>query len=78
MKKIKRIHYHGIKLTAVDFSIWNSYFDYDDTIKKSKERMSNNEQLKLIEENAKWIKNIRDEKSHPLNYTKYKERLEIA
>lgn len=66
------------KIDSTDFSVWDSYFDYDETIKKSKERMSNNEQLKLIEESAKWIKKIRDEKSHPLNYSEYKERLEIA
>lgn len=66
------------KIDSADFSIWNSYFDYDETIKKSKERMSNNEQLKLIEESAQWIKTIRDEKMHPLNYSKYKERLDIA
>ena len=66
------------KIDAVDFELWDSYFDYDDTIKKSKERMSNNEQLKLIEESAKWIKTIRDENTHPLNYSKYKQRLVLS
>lgn len=64
------------KISPVGFSQWNSYFDYDLTIKKSKERMSNNEQLKLIDENAQWIKKIRDENTHPLSYDKFKERLE--
>ena len=66
------------KIDAADYSFWDSYFDYDSTIKKSNERMSNNEQLKLIEESAKWIKTIRDENTHPLNYSKYKQRLEIS
>lgn len=66
------------KIGAVDFSLWDSYFDYDNTIKKSKERMSNNEQLMLIEESAKWIKRIRDENEHPLNYKKYKLRLDLS
>lgn len=66
------------KIDAVDFKLWDSYFDYDDTIKKSNERMSNNAQLMLIEESAKWIKTIRDENSHPLNYIKYKQRLDIS
>ena len=66
------------KIDAVDFSLWDSYFDYDSTIKKSKERMSNNEQLKLIEESARWIKTIRDENTHPLKYSKYKQRLDIS
>lgn len=64
------------KISPVDYKVWDSYFDYDETIKKSKERMSNNAQLKLIEENAKWVKKIRDENLHPLNYKKYKQRLD--
>lgn len=66
------------KISAVDFKLWDSYFDYENTIKKSKERMSNNEQLKLIEESARWIKKIRDENEHPLNYEKYKQRMELS
>ncbi len=66
------------KIDAVDFSLWESYFDYDTTISKSNERMSNSEQLKLIDESAKWIKTIRDENIHPLNYDLYKQRLELS
>ncbi len=65
-------------IDEVDYNLWDSYFDYDATIKKSKERLSNNDQLKLIEESAKWLKIIRDENVHPLNYDLYKQRLEIA
>ena len=65
-------------IDEVDYNLWDSYFDYDATIKKSKERLSNNDQLKLIEESAKWVKIIRDENVHPLNYDLYKQRLEIA
>ena len=66
------------KIEAVDYNLWDSYFDYDTTISKSKERMSSSEQLKLIDESAKWIKAIRDENVHPLNYEKYKQRLELS
>jgi len=66
------------KIDAVDFSLWDSYFDYEQTIQKSKERMSSNEQLKLIQESAMWIKKIRDENVHPLNYEKYKQRLDLS
>ena len=48
------------KIAPAEYTIWDSYFDYDATIEKSKERMQNSEQLKLIDENAKWIKTIRD------------------
>ncbi|MBT8394416.1 MAG: carboxy terminal-processing peptidase [Bacteroidia bacterium] len=65
-------------IDEVDYNLWDSYFDYDTTIQKSKERLINNPQLKLIEESAKWVKTIRDEKVHPLNYEIYKQRLELA
>lgn len=65
------------KIEAVDYDFWDSYFDYDTTIKKSQERMSNNEQLKLIEENAKWVKTRMDENTHALNYTAYKQKIEL-
>ena len=65
------------KIEAVDYAFWDSYFDYDTTIKKSQERMSNNEQLKLIEENAKWVKTRMDENTHALNYNAYKQKIEL-
>lgn len=37
--------------------------------------MAVNPQIKLIEENAKWIKEQQDNTSYPLNYNAYKERL---
>jgi carboxyl-terminal processing protease len=65
------------KIDATDYSLWNSYFDYDSTIKKSKERMAKSEQLKLIDENAQWINNIREGNIYPLNYKAYKSKLEL-
>ncbi|ULC60919.1 carboxy terminal-processing peptidase [Flaviramulus sp. BrNp1-15] len=65
------------EIDAAVYTPWENYFDYDTTIKKSEERMSNNEQLKLIEENAKWVKSKIDETVFSLNYSKYKEKLEL-
>ncbi len=64
------------KIEAAPFTVWGSYFDYDATIKKSNERMSNSEQLKLIDDNARWIKKIRDNKEFSLNYKKYRAKLD--
>ena len=64
------------KIEAVDYAFWDSYFDYDTTIENSRERMSNNAQLKLIEENAKWVKTRMDENAHTLNYNEYKSKLD--
>src|SRR5690554_4162842 len=65
------------KIDSVDYNIWEGYFDYSETIKKSSQRMGNNEQLKLIGENAKWIKTRMDENIHSLNYNKYKAQLKL-
>ena len=65
------------KIEPADYSLWGSYFDYDTTIEKSKERMSSNEQLKLIDENAKWIKANMDLTTVSLNFDKYKTRMEM-
>jgi len=65
------------KIDAVEYTYWDNYYDYELTIKNSNERMSNNEQLKMIEENAKWLKTKMDEDTHALNYNKYKAKLKL-
>jgi carboxyl-terminal processing protease len=65
------------KIDAVDYDKWSNYFDYDTTIKKSKERMAINEQLKLIDANARWVKKIRDRETYSLNYKTYKKALNL-
>lgn len=65
------------KISAADYSVWENYFDYDTTISKSKERMAANEQLKLIDANAQWVKKIRDRENYSLNYENYKKEMEI-
>ncbi|SDS16746.1 carboxy terminal-processing peptidase [Winogradskyella sediminis] len=65
------------KIDAADYEVWGNYFDYDTTISKSKARMAANEQLKLIDANAQWVKKIRDRESYSLNYDAYKKEMEI-
>ncbi|OZV69272.1 carboxy terminal-processing peptidase [Winogradskyella aurantia] len=65
------------KIDAVDYELWSNYFDYDTTISKSKERMAANEQLKLIDANAKWVKKIQDRESYSLNYDKYRNDMDL-
>lgn len=64
------------EIDNVDYTTWQSNFDFDQAIQKSKDRMSNNEYLKLVDENAKWIKAVRDDKLINLNYDKFKKELE--
>ncbi|NRB84542.1 MAG: carboxy terminal-processing peptidase [Winogradskyella sp.] len=65
------------KIDAVDYEFWGNYFDYDATIEKSKARMAANEQLKLIDANAQWVKKIRDREVYSLNYEEYKKAMEL-
>lgn len=65
------------KIDAAKYDIWDGYIDYDETIEKSKARMSQNAQLQLIDDNAKWIKERRDEKEVNLNYKAYSADIEL-
>lgn len=65
------------KIEPADYTLWENYFDYNSTIGKSKERMANNEQLKLIDQNAQWVKKIRDREIYSLNYDDYKATLKL-
>lgn len=60
------------RIDPANYDVWDGYIGYEETIEKSKTRMANNAQLKLIEENAKWISKRRDDNEYPLNYATYK------
>ena len=64
------------EIDKVEFNTWNSNFNFEEAITKSDKRMSDNEYLKLVDENAKWIKSVRDNKLINLNYDKFKLELE--
>jgi len=64
------------KIDAAKYDVWDGYIDYDETIQKSKERMAQNDQLKLIDEDARWIKARRDEKEVNLNFETYSAEIE--
>ena len=63
------------EIGKADYSVWQSNFDFDQAIEKSKIRMENNNYLKLVDENAKWIKSVRDNKIVNLNYDDFKEEI---
>ncbi|MGO4912322.1 carboxy terminal-processing peptidase [Leeuwenhoekiella sp. W20_SRS_FM14] len=65
------------KIAAADYKVWDGYIDYYQTINSSKKRMAQNEYLKLVEENAKWIKSKQDDSIWPLNFEAYKSKMEI-
>jgi carboxyl-terminal processing protease len=59
------------KIAPASYKPWDDVFDIKETIANSKERMAQNQQLKLIEEQARWIRERRDNTIVPLNYEKY-------
>lgn len=64
------------KIAAASYTPLEGYIDYEATIANSTQRMAQSEQIKLIEENAKWIKKSQDETVVSLNYDDYKRELE--
>ncbi len=62
-------------IEAVPYEPWKSFFDYNKTINASKNRMKSSEFISLIDENARWIKSIRDNNIYHLNYKKFKSNL---
>lgn len=64
------------KISPATYKAWDGYIDYEGTINRSKERMAKSEQLRLIDENAKYIKESRDEKFVTLNFEKYSADIE--
>ena len=64
------------EIEKADYSLWQSNFDFDQAIEKSKIRMQENDYLKLVDENAKWIKDVREKKIFNLNYQKFRSELE--
>lgn len=60
------------KITPADYQLWEGNINLEETIKRSTERMASNPQIKLIEENAKWVRKQQDETKVSLNYESYK------
>ncbi|MDF4203749.1 carboxy terminal-processing peptidase [Maribacter sp. SA7] len=61
------------KITPADYEPWEGYINYEKTVADSKKRMATSQQIKLIEENAKWLKAEQDETEISLNFETYKE-----
>jgi carboxyl-terminal processing protease len=60
------------KIDAADYKVWDKQNNFDLAIAKSKERMSNNAQLNLIDDNAKWLDARNKENNYSLNIDKFK------
>ncbi|MFO8146178.1 MAG: carboxy terminal-processing peptidase [Bacteroidota bacterium] len=64
------------QISPAKYKSWDGYLDFDATIENSKERMKDNQQLNLIAENAKWIKEQRNNEVYSLNFSDYQSQRE--
>ena len=59
------------QIAAANYDTWDGYIDFEQTISNSQERMAENDYIKLIKENAEWIRDQRNDNSFPLSYAEY-------
>lgn len=60
------------KIDVANYTTWNKPFNYDLAITNSKFRIEKNQQLKLIDENAKWLDEQSKNHTISLNIDQYK------
>ena len=60
------------KIDAADYTVWNKQTNFNTAIANSKKRMSENNQFKLIDENAKWINDRSEDDVYSLQIDKFK------
>ncbi len=64
------------KIESADYTSWNGYENFDEVVNNSKKRIGNNPQFILIDKNAKWLKEGRDDTIVYLKYSDYKKDIE--
>lgn len=60
------------KIDPANYKTWDKQNNFDLAIAQSKSRMQNNDQMKLIDENAKWLDERNKENVYSLNIDKFK------
>jgi len=60
------------KIDPTTYTTWNKTVNFNKAIDNSKQRLANNDQFKLVDKNAKWTKERRDDNVYSLNLAKFK------
>lgn len=60
------------KIDAADYTVWNKTDNFNNAVLNSKNRIANNAQFQLIEDNAKWIDSRREDNTYSLNIDKFR------
>ena len=64
------------QIAPVMYTKWNGYLNYNEVIKQSQSRVNNHPIFKLVDQDAKWVKERQSDKSIALNYQEYVSELE--
>ena len=59
------------KIDAAEYTVWNNQSNFNTAIVNSKKRLSDNNQFKLIDENAKWINDRSEDNVYSLEIDKF-------
>ncbi len=60
------------KIKPTEYHLWSVYDNYTESIQNSRNRVLENPQFQLIDNNAKWLKEGQDDKIVYLKYTEFK------
>ena len=66
------------QIDKANYKTWDGYKNIEKVIELSKKRMKENQQISLIDEQAKWIKKQRDDDTYPLDFLSYRKMNESA
>lgn len=64
------------KIPAAKYAEWKLPIPLDELKARSKKRIDENPRNKIVNDYAKWIKELREDKDVPLNFASYKDRIE--
>ena len=59
------------QIQKANYKPWNKYANFDEVVNDSKKRIRSNPQFMLIDENARWVKEGRDDNTINLKYSDY-------
>ena len=65
------------EIEPANYTVWQNSFNYETIIVNSKSRLNSSLEIKLIDENARWIKTIRDNNVYQLNFDKYSQNIDL-
>ena len=64
------------QIKKANYNLWNNYSNFDEVVMNSVERINQNSQFMLIDENAKWLKGVQEDTNVYLNYDAYTDDLD--